>query len=91
VCRIRTCEELNPRDHAFCYACAKFPRARPRQLDNRYRAQYGMSMIENLESIREVGLDAFAAAEKDRWACPGCGETLCVHKPECVHCGRPRT
>ena len=91
ACRIRTCEELRSHECAWCFECAKFPCVRLRQLDHRYRMRYGMSMIENLESIRDAGLEAFVAAEKSRWACPGCGATLCVHKPECVHCGRPRT
>jgi predicted RNA-binding Zn-ribbon protein involved in translation (DUF1610 family) len=28
----------------------------------------------------------FVRREKQRWACPKCGETLCVHKESCLHC-----
>ncbi len=61
-----------------------------KRLDKRYRTKYGMSMIENLTSIRERGLDEFVAGERVRWTCPGCGGVICTHRPECVYCGRPR-
>ena len=67
-----------------------FPCARLRQLDKRYRTKYGMSMTENLLRIQEIGLEAFVAAEKLKWACPECGSLLCVHLPDCGVCGRSR-
>ncbi|MFA5801027.1 MAG: hypothetical protein WC911_00980 [Thermoleophilia bacterium] len=42
-------------------------------LDKRYRTKYGMSMIENLEIIRQVGVRDIFRREKQRWACPKCG------------------
>jgi ribosomal protein S27AE len=47
-------------------------------------------MTENLLRIQEIGLDAFVADEKVRWACPECGSLLCVHLPQCGVCGRSR-
>lgn len=87
VCRIKTCEELATSEGEFCYTCAKFPCVRLQQLDKRYRTKYGMSMIENLERIREVGLDEFVVQEKERWMCPECGSLICVHKVGCLACG----
>jgi hypothetical protein len=55
-------------------------------LDRRYRAKYGMSMIANLEAIRDFGIRNFIKAEKERWICPKCGKMLCVHKPQCLYC-----
>ncbi|MDO8916190.1 MAG: hypothetical protein Q7W16_08940 [Coriobacteriia bacterium] len=49
-----------------------------------------MSMVENLLSIQEVGLDRFVALERQRWACAGCGGVICVHRQECIYCGRSR-
>lgn len=82
--------ELAGSEQKFCFVCAKYPRPRLKRLDKRYRTKYGMSMIENLASIRELGLGEFAARERVRWTCPGCGGVLCAHKPERVYCGRPR-
>jgi len=91
VCRIKICEELAASEATFCYACARFPCARLRQLDKRYRTKYGMSMIENLESIREIGLAEFVAQEKERWTCPECGSLICVHRENCMACGHARS
>ncbi len=51
-----------------------------------YRTKYNMSMIENLEYIRENGLEIFVDKEKKRWACDGCGGTICVHRGFCLYC-----
>ena len=40
----------------FCFDCDKFPCDRLKRLDKRYREKYGMSEIENLNKIREIGL-----------------------------------
>jgi len=49
-----------------------------------------MSMIENLQRIGGDGLRSFVDSEKTKWACPGCGATLCVHKTHCLACERKR-
>ncbi len=88
-CSIKTC--AGPaRAHKFCLSCSQFPCRRLRQLDRRYRTKYGMSMVANLEFIREFGIRKFVAQEKVRWACPNCGNALCVHRNECLRCGHPR-
>ncbi|MCL4367818.1 MAG: hypothetical protein M1337_01395 [Actinobacteria bacterium] len=45
-----------------------------------------MSMIENLERIRELGLADFIAFERERWKCPVCGGVVCVHEMVCIYC-----
>jgi ribosomal protein L37E len=44
-------------------------------------------MIDNLKNIREFGIRDFIKNEKERWACPECGEIICVHKENCISCG----
>lgn len=90
VCRIRNCPEIRVGEKRFCFECARFPCTRLRQLDKRYRTKYSMSMIENLESIRALGMEEFVTREKDRWKCPQCGELINVHSQTCMHCGRLR-
>ena len=85
-CRIRNCAESRGR---FCAGCARFPCARLSHLDERYHRNYGMSMIENLRRIKTGGLQRFVEQERARWACPGCGATLCVHQAACPACARP--
>jgi len=45
-----------------------------------------MSMIENLERIKKLGIKKFVAEEKSRWACSECGGVVCVHKGYCLAC-----
>jgi hypothetical protein len=88
-CRIKNCAHLAMGKSRYCSdRCGSFPCARLKQLDERYRTKYGMSMIENLAQIREVGIRQFVRSEKAKWLCPRCGELLCVHKPACLSCGR---
>jgi len=91
VCRIKHCSETEVGEQKFCFQCARFPCVRLRQLDKRYRTKYGMSMIENLKSIQELGLDEFVTREKDRWKCPQCGGVICVHRKDCISCGHLRS
>jgi hypothetical protein len=72
----------------FKLDCEKYPCKRLKQLDNRYRTKYKMSMIENLELIKKIGLDGFIESENSRWTCPGCGSMLCVHRDFCLKCKR---
>ena len=87
VCGIKNCEELLRAKSHFCYSCGKFPCKRIRQMDIRYRTKYGMSMIQNLQTIQERGIHTFMAMEKRKWTCHQCGSFLCVHWGQCLQCG----
>jgi hypothetical protein len=87
VCKVKTCDRIASGQTKYCFSCDTFPCARLKQLDKRYRTKYGMSMIENLENIRESGIRRFVENEKRRWTCPDCGEIICVHSPQCLSCG----
>jgi hypothetical protein len=71
----------------YCYECDDFPCRNLQHLDKRYRTFYRMSMIENLEYIRDRGMESFLAGQEERWKCPECGETLCCHNGICFNCG----
>lgn len=85
-CIIKNCELLAKTKSKFCYECSKYPCLRLKQLDKRYRTRYYMSMIENLEYIREKGLTVFIKKENLRWKCKNCGGTICVHRGICLEC-----
>ena len=84
TCIIYTCDE---REGKYCFQCDVYPCKRLKQLDKRYSTKYHMSMLENLENIREHGINEFVRNEKVRWACPECGGMICCHKGYCVDCG----
>jgi hypothetical protein len=87
ACTIRNCESIRSGGSVFCGECDSFPCPRLKRLDARYRMKYRMSMLENLQAIRDAGVRAFVASEQLRWACPECGALQCVHTSECLYCG----
>lgn len=85
-CKIVNCELLAETRSGFCYDCKKYPCSRLKQLDKRYRTNYAMSMLENLESIKTKGLEKFLEQEEEKWTCRVCGSGLCVHRNFCLDC-----
>ena len=86
-CRLKTCEKRSGGRAGYCYACDEFPCADLVRLDNRYRARYGVSPIDNLLRIKNGGIRKFVQSESQKWACPECEATLCMHEPQCLVCG----
>jgi hypothetical protein len=82
-CKIKNCESLNSE---FCHTCFEYPCNKIKHIDKRYRTKYNMSMIENLENIKNKGIQKFVMNEKIRWTCPKCTGTICVHKGYCIKC-----
>ena len=52
--------------------------------------KYGMSMIENLENIKNFGMEKFLMKEIKRWTCSKCGGIICVHRGYCYYCGKKK-
>lgn len=89
-CKIKICPQLLKNKAQYCGSCQNFPCSRLKQLDKRYRSKYGMSMIDNLQKIGDIGLSGFVQEEVKRWTCSECGHILCVHKETCLNCGGKR-
>ena len=87
-CIIKNCETI--KKVKFCFKCEKYPCTRLKNLDKRYRTKYGMSMIENLENIKNLGIRQCVKNEGVRWRCPECGGTINVHRWKCFDCGAER-
>jgi len=85
-CAMRNCELLAQTASKFCYECTKYPCARVKHIDKRYRTRYKMSMIENLANIKQLGLARFESMEKERWKCNKCGGSISVHHGYCLKC-----
>ena len=71
----------------YCSECADFPCQSLKHLDKRYRTNYHMSMIENLEYMKENGINEFLNREEQKWKCPECGGVICCHNGICFSCG----
>ena len=80
------CSQLATNQIEYCFECQVFPCEKLEALDKRYRKKYGMSMIENLNFIRDNGVEQFLKIEAERWKCPNCGGVICVHNKTCYSC-----
>ncbi len=87
-CIIINCQYLADTDSGFCYDCPRFPCKRLRDLDKRYRTKYSTSLIGNLQQIQLAGIDTWIALENDKWRCPTCGGTICIHRGYCLNCNK---
>lgn len=86
-CTVRNCETIKTNVSGFCYECGSFPCRRIKQLDKRYTTKYNMSMLENLEMIKNEGIEALLAREEEKWKCPECGGVISCHNGVCYGCG----
>jgi hypothetical protein len=86
-CIIRNCDYFKTTDKKYCFSCPKYPCTRLKQLDKRYTNKYNMSMLENLEYIKQYGVRKFAKKEEKKWKCSKCGEMLSCHRHTCEACG----
>lgn len=55
-------------------------------MDKRYRKNYDMSVIDNLDCIREKGIGKFIEEQYEKYRCPTCGGLISVHNNKCFSC-----
>lgn len=89
-CKIRSCTKIQSDGFRFCFECNDFPCKGLKNLDKRYRTKYKMSEIENLEYIKNNGIEKFIENEKIKWSCSECKGIINVHSSECSSCGKKR-
>jgi hypothetical protein len=80
------CSKLSKGEVTFCFECTIFPCDRLRTIDKRYRFRYRMSMIENLNFIKENGVEKFLDNQERTWKCQNCGELISCHNGLCFNC-----
>ena len=91
ICILKNCKSLSKTDPKLCAGCTAFPCRRLQQFDQRYQNITGgyLSVIQNLQTIQQVGMETFLQMEEEEWSCPVCHKLLCVHSNLCPHCGKP--
>jgi hypothetical protein len=82
----RRCQNLTENRISFCYECEDLPCRNLSHIDERYRRNYNMSMIENLKAIKESGMEAFLKDQREKYQCPNCGGVICIHNGKCYDC-----
>ncbi|MEA5014323.1 MAG: DUF3795 domain-containing protein [Candidatus Limiplasma sp.] len=71
----------------WCFECSRFPCARIKDLDKRYREKYGVDLVQNgLDAKRDM--EAFLLAQRERFACQSCGGVISQHHQKCSACGK---
>ena len=86
ICKIKNCDEFKKNNWDYCIKCKRFPCENMIKLDKRYRTRYNMSTIENLEYIRDNGMNKFLRKQEKTYQCPKCGGVICVHNRKCYSC-----
>ncbi len=82
----KQCEKLSKKEVEYCFECEDFPCENLEKLDKRYQEKYDMSMIKNLEFIKENGINLFLKQQEEKYKCPNCGGVICVHNKKCYNC-----
>lgn len=85
-CRTKNCEAIQEGKVEFCFGCDTSPCGSLKHLDKRYRTKYKTSMIDNLEFIRDNGIDKFLHRQAKEYECPTCGGVVCIHNGRCYDC-----
>ena len=86
-CIIINCDVIKKNNSEFCFECSNIPCKRLKNLDKRYRTKYHMSMLENLDFIKEHGIELFLEKENQKWKCPKCDGIITCHGGTCLNCG----
>lgn len=89
-CLIKNCARLAQTGSKFCYECEKFPCPRLKHLEKRYRLKYHVQIFENFRAIKELGEAEFTRLENEKWKCPECGGTICMHRGYCLGCKKTK-
>ena len=85
-CRIKDC--IRKKGLSYCFECAEYPCKQIKYLEKSYRTRYGASLMDNSQSVKEKGLEAFMEQQKANYTCPECGGIISIHDMECSECQR---
>lgn len=70
----------------FCFECDQYPCKEINRMDRRYRSNYKMSVKDNLEYIKENGIEQFTQKQYQEYHCSNCGDLKSVHNRKCFNC-----
>ncbi|MBN1618842.1 hypothetical protein JW887_05915 [Candidatus Dojkabacteria bacterium] len=56
-------------------------------LHSRYSKKYDVDVVENIKTIKAVGVRNFIKQEEKKWLCKSCGGLVSMHRDNCLRCG----
>lgn len=83
-CRIKDCAD--ERGYVYCYECPDFACRLVKNLEKSYNKRYNASLINNSLMVRDLGMNAFMASDREKWTCSSCGGVVSLHDKECSEC-----
>ena len=86
----KRCRKTLEKEVDYCFECEAFPCEILENLDKRYRERFKMSMIDNLNFIKEKCIEKFLESQEEKYRCGQCGGVICVHTDKCYECGNVR-
>ena len=72
----------------FCFECEQYPCKQMNRMDARYRSNYAMSVKENLERVRAIGIAEFTNEQYEKHRCSKCGDLISIHNRKCFKCDK---
>jgi hypothetical protein len=88
-CAIRECPTNKP-DVTRCSDCSDFECPRITDFNNDGMLHHA-EVLDNLRSIRKLGIGKWAKYEQERWSCPQCSQTVSWYDSQCSACGAARS
>ena len=70
----------------YCFECDQYPCKQIDRMDERYRKNYNISVKENLESIKNQGIEKFLEDQYQKHHCQRCGGLISIHNRKCFKC-----
>jgi len=70
----------------ICAFCPEFPCSVIRDF-SRDEWPHHKEVLENLQRIKEVGIDQWLSEQKDKWSCPACQARNHWYQNKCYNCG----
>lgn len=80
------CDKIRNNKIEFCFDCDTFPCERLKKINHRYETTYSYSFIDNLNNIKEKGIEKFLAQQNKKHKCQNCDGMISVHNKKCFHC-----
>jgi hypothetical protein len=73
-------------DASCCFDCDQYPCKQIDRMDDRYRKNYKMSIKDNLENIKRMGIGEFINDQYQKYRCSKCSALISVHNGKCFKC-----
>ena len=88
----KSCKDCLKKDCAldqglrWCFTCERFPCSKIKSLNNRYKTNYGVDLVENGECAK-CDMEAFLKEQRVQFTCVVCGGVVDQHRKKCSECG----